>query len=258
MIGGLFSFNVSAGTLDNLEKESTKPQTKSSSSSSSSSRRGDGPNSLQGAIAEALVKVTFQAIEFSVKTMAGMGVISKERYLRTAPIEAEDRMLQLFRKPGDPLLPTFSFNAHWLNGSDNISARHNRVELGYGPLGVSYSQNTLNENGDKLTLTNTLIHYRMSAGNNFSWDLAYGRGKMNGNQSHDGDVFSMPIRARANPKFYFEYMPTWSSYNGGSLSEHQFSGNWRFNYTGLSLGYKSWSAGDTNVRGFFAGFSLNY
>jgi len=248
-----------AGTLDELEQDATTPQTESKrSSSKSSSGHHSDPNSLESALAEAFFRVTLKLVEFTGKAVVGMGAMSQERYQRTEPLDDKAKPFQLFRKPGDPLLPTFSFNAHWLNGNDNINARHNRVEIGYGPLGVSYSQNTLNENGDKLTLTNTLIHYRMSIGNNFSWDLAYGLGKMNGNQSHDGDVFAMPIRARIKPKFYLEYIPTWSSYNGGSLAEHQFSGNWRFNHTGLSLGYKKWSAGDTSVRGFFAGFSINY
>ncbi|GAA6134928.1 hypothetical protein NBRC116188_17180 [Oceaniserpentilla sp. 4NH20-0058] len=250
-----------AGTLDDLEDNATKPVKKSSESSQSNSRwqsSKEEPNSLNSALAEVAVRVTFKLIEISGELLLAAGMNSQERYEREAPVSSEEEKLSLFRKEGDPLLPTFGFSAHWLNANSNIKARYNRVEVGYGLFGVSYTQNTLNENGDKLTLTNTLLHYRMSAGNHFSWDLAYGKGKMNGNQTHDGDVFSMPLRARFNRNLYLEYVPTWSSYNGGEMSEHQYSINWHQRYTGLSIGYKKWSAGITTVSGIFTGFNISF
>ena len=159
---------------------------------------------------------------------------------------------------GDPILPMFRASAQWLNTGSDINAQLNRIEVGYSFLGMSYSQNILNENGDQLKLSNTLIHYRMSFHNNFSWDLAYGRGKMNGNQEHDGSVFAMPMRLRFNPNWHFEYYPVWSSYKGGSLAEHQFSFNYHYKHLGTTLGYKTWSAGNASVDGLFAGVYLSF
>ena len=198
--------------------------------------------------------------------MVAGGDNSFKRYLTDEPDQSpsdtfsdEESELHLFRRHGDPILPKFALSSHWLAASHNVSAQQNRVELGLGFLGVSHTQNTLNEPGDTLTLSNTLVHYRMSAGNNFSWDLAWGKGKMNGNQKHTGDVFAMPIRLRMTPDVHLEYYPVWSSYNGGALSEHQLSINWQANkYAGITAGYKKWSAGPTTIEGIFTGLNFSY
>ena len=281
-----FALNTHAGTLDDLERDATKPKSKSSGSSSSSSSssgsyssRSDGDGGigadLAAGIAELVFKVTVEVVGFGITAMAKGGENSASRYEHSNsgflasedfPLpdvnNLTDRDLQisapLFRKEGDPILPSVRLTSQWLQGSDNVSAQLNRFEAGYGLIGLSYSRNTLDEQGDTLTLENTLVHYRMSFGNDLSWDLAYGRGKMNGNQSHDGDVFAMPIRYRINPAWHFEYYPIWSSYNGGSLSEHQFSFNYHYKYTGVSIGHKRWSAGPTTVSGLFAGLYLSF
>ena len=262
----LISTPALAGTLDDLESEATKPTKKSSSSQSSSNRnyssRSGSDSSIGGAftefIAEILFKITAKTVETTADVLAKGGINSLTRYQS----DDADSGRQLFRTKGDPILPTFGYTSHWLNANDDISARLHRVEAGYGLFGVSYSENTLDENGDKLTLSNTMLHYRMSLGNNLSWDLAWGKGKMNGNQAHQGDVFAMPIRLRLNPNVHLEYYPIWSSYNGGSLSEHQFSvgytGTGKYKYFGVTAGYKSWSAGDTSVNGIFSGVNLTF
>ena len=285
--------NAHAGTLDDLERDATKPKSKSSGSSSSSSGSyssssgsyssgSDDDNSLQAdlaaGIAELMFRITAEVVGFGLTAMAQGGEDSVQRYARSELLDSNDRDVSngvvpaasgldaadnvagfgpsLFRKQGDPILPSVRVTSQWLSGSDNISAQLNRFEGGYGLLGFSYSRNTLDEQGDELTLENTLVHYRMSFGNDVSWDLAYGRGKMNGNQSHNGDVFAMPIRYRMNPDWHFEYYPVWSSYNGGSLSEHSFSFNYHYKYMGLSVGHKRWSAGPTTVSGLFTGLYL--
>ena len=280
-----------AGQLDDLESEATNSSSKSSSSgtSKSSSKSSGSSNGLGGhiaaGVAEILVETTVSIVGYSMMKMADAGGHSNERYLKYEPelISSNDlqevsldevsldevsldevnldegyRQESLFRAKGDPILPMLRLSTHKLYSKNNIDAQLNRLEAGYGFFGVSHSQNILNEDGDHLKLSNTLIHYRMSFGNNFSWDLAYGRGKMNGNQSHDGSVFAMPIRARFNPDWHFEYYPVWSSYKGGSLAEHQFSFNYHYKYVGATVGYKTWSAGTTSINGFFAGVYLSF
>ena len=249
-----------AGTLDDLEDDATKPVNRSSSSQSTNARYSNDNNdsSLDSFFAELLFKLTAKTLEVTADTLVAGGINSQTRYQE----DNEHSGRSLFRTKGDPILPTIGYTAHWLSANDDINAQLNRIELGYGLIGVSYSENTLDENGDKLTLSNTMLHYRMSLGNNLSWDLAWGKGKMNGNQAHQGDVFAMPIRLRLNPSMHLEYYPIWSSYNGGELSEHQFSFNYRglgaYKYYGVSLGYKTWSAGDTTVNGFFTGLNLTF
>jgi hypothetical protein len=50
----------------------------------------------------------------------------------------------------------------------------------------------------------------------------------------------------------------WSSYNGGSLSEHQFSVNYQYQHYGITAGYKRWSAGVASVDGVFGGLYLSF
>lgn len=275
-----------AGQLDNLEREATKTPAKtekSTSNNSSTDKTSLGDNiksEIATETAKALVKAapeiaTFgiKAIGYSAIAVIAGGLASNEKYMRSEPEVIEDNESDsepsekdntrnigkdFFRVQGDPLVPMLRASSHWLYSGNNIDAQLNRIEAGYSFLGISYSQNILNEDGDELKLANTLIHYRMSFHNDFSWDFAYGRGKMNGNQKHDGSVFAMPIRFRFKPDWHFEYYPVWSSYKGGSLSEHQFSVNYHYKYIGATVGYKTWSAGTASVDGFFTGLYLSF
>ena len=267
-----------AGQLDNLETEATKSSSKSKSSSSkTSSNNSSSSNSSFGdeleaeiaaGIAGFIVEATVKVVGYSAMAVVAGAVISNERYIRSLPdpidnneLSPEDKEIDtesFYRAKGDPILPMLRISAHWLDSGNDVSAQLNRIEAGYSFFGISYSQNILKEDGDQLKLSNTLIHYRMSFSNDFSWDLAYGRGKMNGNQEHDGSVFAMPMRYRFHPDWHFEYYPVWSSYKGGSLAEHQFSFNYHYKYIGATLGYKTWSAGDTSIDGLFTGLYLSF
>lgn len=283
----LLTSTAQAGKLDDLESESTKSSSSSSSKSSSSSSYSSSnssdsssSNSLSGAVGELLAEIIVQAVGLGIKTMAHAGENSVYRYEHHKPAEEQEQIKQklmqaisyeeikklkereyqnsLYRSKGDPILPTVRLSSQWLYADENINAQLYRAEIGYGFFGMSFSQNNLQESGDTLSISNTLVHYRMSFGNNFSWDLAFGRGKMNGNQKHDGSVFAMPIRYRYNRDWHFEYYPVWSSYEGGSLAEHQFSFNYHYQHMGATVGYKTWSAGTTTVDGLFTGLYLSF
>ncbi len=254
--------STQAGTLDDLEAEATKPSKRSGSSSnnnsSSNSRDSSSGNGLSDQLAagfaEIIVEISFKLAEAGLTVLAKGGESSVYRYANKTKVSTDS----LYRQKGDAILPTVKIATQFLSASDGITAQLNRVEAGFALLGFSYSENKLKESGDALTLSNTLIHYRMSFGNDISWDLAYGRGRMNGNQVHTGDVFAMPIRLRLNPAWHFEYYPVWSSYKGGSLSEHQFSLNYQYKHYGITAGYKRWSAGLTSVDGLFGGLYLSF
>lgn len=289
----LFTSTVHASQIYDLESEATKPKSRSSSasdhSSNSSSSDSSSDNSLGGIVGVAaggfLVAIFMSAAEAGIRGMAFAGDNSMQRYQRDEPettdaeelkvvqdLAATNRMSAteytefqhqgykntLFRTDGDPILPALRLSSQWLSGADDINAQLFRAEAGYGLIGVSYSQNKLQEEGDSLTLSNLLVHYRMSLSNDLSWHLAYGRGKMNGKQEHDGSVLAMPIRYRYHKDWHFEYYPVWSSYEGGSLAEHQFSFNYHYNYIGATLGYKTWSAGTASVDGLFTGLYLSF
>ena len=290
------SCGVHAGKLDDLERDATTPKSKSSSSSSSSSKSDSSSSSsgsyssgsyssdssISSKVADKIIdevatgmmeftfKVTGELLKLGVKTVAAGGATSTYRYQQETPLfthmavdendetGAQDVRGILFRKDGDPILPTLRLTSHWMAGSDDVTALQSHVEAGYGLFGVSYTQNRLEEPDDALTLEHILLHYRMAFGNNFSWDFAYGRGKMNGNQKHEGDVFAMPMRLRFKPNWHVEYYPVWSSYNGGSLSEHQLSLNYHYKHVGVTAGIKKWSAGPTTISGGFAGLYLSF
>ena len=266
-----------AGKLDDLETQATTKSkssskssgSKSSSSKSSSSSGGyynssshhhddDDGNAIEGAFM--LIFLTVKAIEL---TFEGLGVLAEHggdsfsRYEQTSN-KSDSGEPSLFRKEGDPILPTLRLSSQWLNGSGDVSGQLNRIEAGFGAFGVSHTQNRLTEAGDKLTIKNTLAHYRMSFGNDFSWDLAFGKGKMDGNKNTDGNVFAMPMRLRLNQEVHLEYFPVWSDYGGRRMSEHQFSLNWQKEKVGLSTGFKTFSAGNTSVNGLFAGLYVNF
>ena len=141
----LLSTQSWAGTLDDLEDDATKPVKRSSSSQSSSGYSNDDNNdsSLDSFFAELLFKLTAKTLEVTATTLIAGGINSQTRYEENN----EHSGRSLFRTKGDPILPTIGYTAHWLSANDDINAQLNRIELGYGLIGISYSENTLDENG---------------------------------------------------------------------------------------------------------------
>ena len=287
----LFSPIGHTSQIYDLESASTKSKSRSNSSNDSSndfsndSSSGGVSGGIGAAIGGLFIGAFISAAEIGIRSMVFAGDNSLQRYQRNEAktldaeelktvqsLAATNKMSKteysefqkqnykntLFRTDGDPILPALRLSSQWLSGAGDINAQLFRAEAGYGFISVSYAQNRLQEDGDSLTLSNLLVHYRMSFSNDFSWDLAYGRGKMNGNQAHDGRVFAMPIRFRFHKDWHVEYYPVWSSYGGGSLSEHQFSFNYHYDYIGATVGYKTWSAGTTAVDGLFTGLYLSF
>lgn len=283
LILSLLASTAQAGTLYDLELESTSSHRSSSTPSSSNSKESSSSsteNGITNAFGGILAGIIVKAVGLGISTMAHAGENSLYRYERSKPEGNEEEIRQelmqaisrqevkklkerehqnsLFRTKGDPILPTLKISSQWLYSKDYINAQLYRAEAGYGFFGMSFSQNNLQEGKDTLTVSNKLLHYRMSFGNDFSWDLAFGRGKMNGKQEHDGSVFAMPMRYRFNRDWHFEYYPVWTNYKGGSLAEHQFSFNYHYQHIGATLGYKTWSAGTTQVEGLFTGLYLSF
>jgi hypothetical protein len=266
LIISLLANPVLAGTLDDLETQSTtKSSGKSTHSGSGGTYKSSQDDDSSDPIGGAIVLIALTAVVINL-TAKAVGVLAKgggnsvERYQQTQNVSAENENGEpsLFRKKGDPILPTLRFSSQWLNGSGNVSGQLNRVEAGFGFIGISRSQNRLTEPNDKLTIKQTLMHYRMSFGNNLSWDLAFGKGSMKGNKHHSGNVFAMPIRLRLGQSIHVEYYPVWSNFGGSRLSEHQLSVNWQKENIGLSTGFKTLKAGNTSVNGLFAGVYVNF
>lgn len=247
-----------AGVLRDLEESATKPKSSSSSSSkpkSNSKSSASDSDTIGGELAFSLVTWIVETTLYTVgKVIAYGGENSWKRY---GVMEQEEKD-SLYRLPGDGILPSFKLDTHYLLASNDVSGHQTRIELGYGLLGVSQTKNRLFERSDSLTMNYTLFHYRMSFGNRLSWDLAAGFGRLHGEDSYDGTVSAMPIRYRFSDKWYGEYFPVWSSYNGGAMTEHQLGLNWQKKHFGVSMGYKEWLTDNTNVEGFFVGVNMVY
>ncbi len=137
-----------AGKLDSLEKEASKPKQRGSSSSSSSSK-GNGSSAgdqVSEGMAELIVEVSFKMVEVGITVMAQGGENSMERYSQSSSMVInQDNESNLFRRQGDPLLPTVKVTSQWLDSSSGITAQLNRIEGGFGLIGFSYSENNLDE-----------------------------------------------------------------------------------------------------------------
>jgi hypothetical protein len=252
--------SVYAGTLNKLEENAT---TKSSETSRDSNSDNDSSSSgFMATIVSGLVEVAGEVI------IAG-GAFSFERHENTLTSQFEyeqvvtnnaigDSNYSAIRTSGDPVLPLLKFSAHALLATDDIVGVSNYIEVGYGAIAISYSNNLLFEAGDDLQIENTLFHYRMSLGNAVAIGFAAGSGEMNGEDKNTSSIFSMPIRFEINENYNFEYYPVWSNFNAGEMAEHQFSLNRHYEYFGLTLGYKKTVASSVAIHGMFAGLYASY
>ncbi len=239
---------VLANGLDTLEASATKPVTRASQNTqpekkTAQSNNSDSSNTFIGALAEVTAMMIIAGGENSLARLTNNRANDKSEY---------------FRKKGDPLLPMVRLNTQFLSGSQDTTAHISRLEGGFGFLGFSHTQSHLYQGDKTLSTQYTLVHYRMSYGNDMSWDFAIGEGLMSGNQDYSGSVFAMPIRIRYSPSIHFEYYPVWSSYNGGAMSEHQLAIHWQKQFFGMSFGVKNWVSDLNEINGAFFGLSASY
>lgn len=255
-----------AGAVADLEREATKEESSDSggSSSNSSSSRSyrsydddDEDDTSEADAAFALLYV----VGYGIAALAAGGSLSADRYNASEPMMMSDGSSDpstMFRRPYDPILPMFKASTFAMKGSHSTDVVGFQLEAGVGPLGISHTQHSFKDKTDTLDYSATMFHYRMSGSNDVSIDLAFGGAELDGENKTKGKVFAIPVRLRLNEHVHFEYYPMISRFNDSELRDHKISLNFQKDFYGVSVGMRSFSAGDTSISGLFGGLYLSY
>jgi len=254
-----------AGAVADLEREATKEDSSdsgdsSSKSSSSRSYRSYDDDDDDTSDAEAAFALLY-VVGYGVAALAAGGGLSADRYNASEPMMMSDGSADpssLYRRPYDPILPMFKASTFAMKGSNATDVAGFQLEAGIGPLGISYTQHSLKDKTDTLDYSATMFHYRMSGSNDFSIDLAFGGAELDGENKTKGKVFAVPMRARLSEYLHVEYYPMISRFNDGQLRDHKISLNFQKDFYGVSVGMRSFSAGDTTINGLFGGLYMAY
>jgi hypothetical protein len=159
------------------------------------------------------------------------------------------------RVNGEPLIPFVRYDFALQRVSGDVSAHMNRVEGGYGPVGVYLEDYSFFEKSSQSTLDfkRSMVLYRM-AGDTVEIDFGAGQTVMTGLGRKVIDAFLLRSRFRINENVTVDFQPVW----GTGLDDYEFALSYGWQYGAFKAGYRSLNSPTATLSGFFAGATLYF
>ncbi len=170
------------------------------------------------------------------------------------------------RHNGEPLLPILKVDVNYQRLQSDITAIDGRVEVGYGPFGISYRGTRFREverpeegkPSDIMNLHEIYALYRISGTKYFEIDLGLGQATLEGNESHSGPSFTIPVKIHPLSWLGFHVAPAVSGIRGNPIYEMDGSILFTTGLISLRAGYRWLSTENETLNGPYAGFSVHY
>jgi len=237
-----------AGKLDDFEKDAAKEQ-------QNQERHKDPGNDDENTLGEMLGNIFLRGLYCGGQASVWRAECSHQE-------EGID-----CRKIGEPLLPILEADIcyQWL--PSHITAIDGRAEVGYGPFGFSYRGTRFREtelaaaegsSTDTMNLQELHALYRISGTNAFEVDLGLGMLTLEGNETHSGLCFTMPMKIHPTNWLGFHLVPTVSSIGGSALYDMDFSVLLSKGFISLRSGYRWLSTEHELLKGPYSGFSVHF
>lgn len=163
------------------------------------------------------------------------------------------------RQPGESLLPFARLDTRLGQVDGDILSTQLLGELGWGPLALVVDWTHLDEdNASDLDVGYLHGVYRMSVGSFAELGVGLGVGQLNGVETTRAFSVSVPLRVRIWRYFGVEYRPSFTTFPGSTLSDHQLSLRGGIEHVSLLLGYRFLRSGDLSLSGPNLGITLSY
>lgn len=239
---------VWAGKLDDFEKDATKdrpPQEKPK----------DSPDEGMGIMGELVEEIFIKGLYYG-----GQASLWRAQCSHT-----EEGII--CRQKGEPLLPMIRVDLCYQRLQSNLSAIDGMVELGYGPLAISYRGTHFREtdlpdevtnSSDAMNLHEVLALYRVSGTPYFEIDWGLGMVRLEGNDTHSGVAFSMPVKIQPESWLGFNIVPTVNSMDGNALYDIDGSILLTKGFISLRAGYRWLYTEYETLKGPYSGLSLHF
>jgi len=158
------------------------------------------------------------------------------------------------------LLPTFRVNGNWQSIDPHLQGRDVSVEVGHSLFSIKLRRTNFEERNpaDSLRLTYGHIQYRLSYGNTIEVGLGLGRAALNGNIKTTGTSFTLPLFRQLGDNFGFEFVQTYSDFNGVTVSDFDGSLMYFKDNMAASIGYRVISNPASSLSGPYLGISFIY
>lgn len=166
--------------------------------------------------------------------------------------EADDTVR---RNDGDVLIPYVRYDFSYHHVSSSISGIDNRIEVGYGVIGILADNYLLNDSayGTSLSVDRYLLQYRLSINKRGELDMGVGETYLMGANSTQFNTVSLAGRIIVDDHLMFEFRPSWTS------AIQDYEGAVAYTGSGWSLksGYRSMTSPGGTLQGPFIGFALH-
>lgn len=261
LLSGLmvFSFNTSAGKLDDFEQGATKkskcdPTGRDCDKDDKDDKDHKDDKDYEGDADDLSIAGFLADVFVNVFQVGGMNSWDRVQAVEPDPVPSPVGRRQL----GEFTTPFLRLDAVYQDIESDVDAMDYRAELGYGPVAVHYNLTHLNEDDpdDALVLHRLYGMYRMSFGSRFEWDFGAGILTIDGDDRNTGFSFTMPLIAKFIDWLGAEFRPAWSVVNDNNIHEYDLGLLLGKQYANVKAGYRWISAGAESLNGPYAGLSL--
>jgi hypothetical protein len=244
------SANSYAGKLDDFEKDATKKKDDKETKKTKDTSVCD----------EILSAVVGSFIDIFV---SGSSDKSGEKNRTDTAVSAsgspvdEDKEV---RKNGDPIRPYARVDASYQHLSSNLKAQDYFAEFGYEPVALSgrFTHYMESDPDDSMNATEIFLLYRMEFVNKFEVDLGIGDMLLDGESSHSGISFTVPLKYKPVDYVWLEFRPAIADINGNFMQDYDLSAHAGLRYASIKAGYRWFMSPDETLDGPYLGVSIYY
>ena len=267
-VGSGMNACAQAQILQDFEKDATQHRESSTPPPAQPSRSSDSHRSSydwyrnneedeEEGFFDGLMKITLVGIGTGM--LAG-GVHSWQCV--TLPVSDPNAPPQGFtpRSIGEPLIPFLRIDASYQGIERYIDAWDYRVQAGYGPFALEYTDSRYREKSPEASMNvrRGAFLYRMTAGDFLEIDLGLGTVQLDGVSRRDAFAFSLPILVYPKETLGLEFRPAWARFNGSRFNEYDLAACVNFRGMGVKAGYRWLVTPNSRLDGPYAGFVLRF
>ena len=252
-----------AGKLDDFEKDSTKKKQEEKSKSKDTSICGEIIGGILGAIIGVFVAEGVHEIAKGGKDGNKSGAGNKETDKEDNEKNPADQVGEEsppLEKRGDPLRPIVRIDASYQHLSSDLKAQDYFAEFGYEPVAVSgrFTHFMESDPDDTMNAAEIFLLYRMKFKDMVEVDLGIGDMLLDGESSHSGISFTVPVKFKPVDYAWLEFRPAIASINGNFMQDYDLSAHVGWRYASIKAGYRWFMSPDETLDGPYLGLSLYY
>ncbi len=233
----------------NNNSNSSNNNSNSSNNNGNNSSYSSGYSDSSSGNNDLAVELTQDFVNFSIQLIAEAGSLTLQRLFTTA-----DPAIR--RDPGDILIPFVRYDLSYQSVTSGIYAISNRLEVGFGPLGLLYEDYVFHNRatGSQLMIEKELFLWRMSSSRDFELDLGFGQSALMGLDRIPMGSFALPIKYKPTDSITLEFIPTWS----GLMTDYDGAVHWSNPSWSLKAGYRYLTTTGANLKGPYVGLALYF